>query len=35
MGVGGQRHAVAALPTGMRPSTHCTGAWVGPWGQSA
>ena len=30
MGVGGQRHAPAALPPGKRPSTHCTGGWVGP-----
>ena len=27
MGVGGQRHAPAALPG---PGTHCTGGWVGP-----
>ena len=26
MGVGGQRHAAAALP-----GTHCIGDWVGPW----
>jgi hypothetical protein len=25
MGMGGQRHALAALP-----GTHCTGGWVGP-----
>ena len=30
MGVGGQRLAPAALPPGKRPSTHCTGGWVGP-----
>jgi hypothetical protein len=30
MEVGGQRHAPAALPTGKRPGTHCTGGWVGP-----
>jgi hypothetical protein len=29
MGVGGQRHAAAALPPG-RPGTHCVGGWVGP-----
>jgi hypothetical protein len=29
-GVGGQRHALAALHPGKRPSTHCTGGWVGP-----
>jgi len=30
MGVGDQRHAPAALsPPPERPSTHCTGAWVG------
>jgi len=28
-GVGGQRHGPAALPR-ERPSTHCTGCWVGP-----
>jgi hypothetical protein len=28
-GVGDQRHAPAALPPGRRPSTQCTGAWVG------
>jgi len=27
-GVGGQRHAPAALPTGKRLSTHCIGGWV-------
>ena len=30
MGVGGQRHAPAALPPGKRPDTHCTRGWVGP-----
>jgi hypothetical protein len=30
MGVGGQRHAPAALPPGKRPGTHCIGGWVGP-----
>ena len=30
MGVGGQRHAPAALPPGNRPGTHCIGGWVGP-----
>jgi hypothetical protein len=30
MGVGGQRHAPAALPPGNRPGTYCTGGWVGP-----
>ena len=29
VGVGGQRHAPAALLR-ERPSTHCTGGWVGP-----
>ena len=29
MGVGGQRHAPAALPTGKRPGTQCIGGWVG------
>ena len=28
-GVGGQRHAPAALPREM-PGTHCIGGWVGP-----
>ena len=28
MGVGGQRHAQAALPP-ERPGTHCTTGWVG------
>jgi hypothetical protein len=26
----GQRHALAALYSRERPSTHCTGGWVGP-----
>jgi hypothetical protein len=30
MGVGGQRHAPAALLQGKRPGTHCTGSSVGP-----
>ena len=30
MGVGGPRHVLATLPLGRRPSTHCTGGWVGP-----
>ena len=30
MGVGGQRHAPAALLPRKRPSTHCTGGWLGP-----
>ena len=30
MGVGGQRHASAALPPGKRPGAHCIGDWVGP-----
>ena len=29
-GVGGQRHAPAALPTGWKRGTHCTGGWMGP-----
>jgi hypothetical protein len=29
MGMGGQRHAPAALSPG-RPGTHCIGGWVGP-----
>ena len=29
MGVGGQRHAPAALRQ-ERPGTHCIGGWVGP-----
>jgi hypothetical protein len=30
MGVGGQRHAPAALPPGKRPGIHCIGGRVGP-----
>ena len=30
MGVGSQLHALAALPPGKRPGTHCIGGWVGP-----
>jgi len=30
MGVGGQRHVLAALAPGKRPGTHCIGGWVGP-----
>jgi hypothetical protein len=30
MRVGGQLHALAALPPGKRPGTHCTGGWMGP-----
>jgi hypothetical protein len=30
MGVGGQRHAPAALPPEKRPGTHCIGGGVGP-----
>jgi len=39
-GVGGQRHAPAALYPRERPGTHCIGSWVGPragldeWGKS-
>ena len=29
-GVGGQRHAPAALPRVKTPGTHCTGGWVRP-----
>jgi hypothetical protein len=29
-GVGGQRHATAALAPGKRPGAHCIGRWVGP-----
>ena len=29
-GVGGQRHAPAALYPRERPGTHCIGGWVGP-----
>ena len=28
-GLGGQRHALAALPQ-EKPGNHCTGGWVGP-----
>jgi hypothetical protein len=27
---GWSRHAVAALPSGKRLGTHCTGRWLGP-----
>jgi len=30
MGVGGQRHAPAALLSGKRPGTHCIGGWWAP-----
>jgi hypothetical protein len=30
MRVGGKLHALAALPSGKRPVTHCIGVWVGP-----
>ena len=30
MGVGGQRHAPAALPPGKTRGAHCIGRWVGP-----
>jgi len=30
MGVGGQYHALAALPPEKRPGTHCIGGWVRP-----
>ena len=30
MGVGGQRHAPAALPPRKDLGAHCTGGWVGP-----
>jgi hypothetical protein len=30
MRVGGQLHALATLPLGKRPDTHCIGGWVGP-----
>ena len=30
MGVGGQRHAPAAVPPGKGPGTHCVGGCVGP-----
>ena len=29
-GVGGQRHAPAALPPGKRTGTHCIRGWIGP-----
>jgi hypothetical protein len=29
MGVGGERHAPAALPPGKKPGIHDTGGWVG------
>jgi hypothetical protein len=28
MGLSGQRHALAALPLGKRPGSHCIGGWV-------
>jgi len=30
MGEAGQCHALATLPPGKRPGTHCIGGWVGP-----
>jgi hypothetical protein len=30
MGVGGQRHSPAALPSEMRPTTNFLGGWMGP-----
>jgi hypothetical protein len=30
MRVGGELHALATLPPGNRPVTHCIGGWVGP-----
>ena len=30
MGVGGERHAPAALPPEKRTGTHCIGGWVDP-----
>jgi hypothetical protein len=30
MGIGGYRHAPAALPNRKRPGIHCVGSWVGP-----
>jgi hypothetical protein len=30
MGVGGQRHAPAALPPGKRAGTPCIGGWMSP-----
>jgi hypothetical protein len=32
MGMGGQRHAPAALPPGKWAGTDSTGGWVGPRG---
>jgi hypothetical protein len=32
--LGGQRHAVAALPSGKRLGTHCTAGWLGPHSRS-
>ena len=29
MGLCGQRHALATLPPGKRPDTHCIGGWIG------
>jgi hypothetical protein len=29
-GLGGQRHAPAALSPTMRPATNCIGGWMGP-----
>jgi len=29
MGINGQCHDLAALFLGNRPSTHCTGGWLG------
>jgi len=34
MGVGGQRHASAVLPSGKRAGTHSSGAWVCPTAQN-
>ena len=34
MGLGGQRHAPAALPPGSTAGTHCAGGWVGLQGRS-
>jgi hypothetical protein len=34
MGVGGQRHTLAALFPGKRPAVCCTGGWGGPHGWS-
>jgi hypothetical protein len=30
MGLGGQRHPTAVLPSRKRPGEHCTGSWEGP-----